>query len=72
MVDSLQARDKLISKLDQLVNEKTAEIQQQKEEIEIKQNEIIDSIRYASRIQQALMPRDASIQKELNKLNEKK
>jgi hypothetical protein len=63
--DALDAQDKLINQLDALVREKTKEISLQKKEIEqqhdelqIKNKEIIDSIRYAKRIQEALMPNE--------------
>ncbi|HYG51608.1 MAG TPA: tetratricopeptide repeat protein [Flavobacteriales bacterium] len=43
-------------------------IAQQKQVVEMKQKEIIDSIHYAKRIQQALMPSQKSIEKKLNNL----
>ncbi len=42
-------------------------IVQQKEELEGKQKEILDSIRYAKRIQTALLPNNKYIEKKLNK-----
>ncbi|MBL7882578.1 MAG: tetratricopeptide repeat protein [Bacteroidia bacterium] len=44
------------------------EITQQKEIIEEKQREIIDSIKYAKRIQQSLLPTDVYINKSITKL----
>jgi hypothetical protein len=40
-------------------------------EIEMKQKEILDSIRYAKRIQTALIPSDKYIEKNLNKLQKR-
>ncbi len=45
------------------------EISHQKIEIENKQNEILSSIRYAKRIQQALLPSDKFIDRQLKKHN---
>jgi len=47
-------RDKRI--LEEKVRERTAEIQRQKNEIEIQKQEIMDSIHYAQRIQSAVLP----------------
>jgi hypothetical protein len=44
-------------------------IEKQKKEVEEKQKEIIDSIRYARRIQRSLLPTDKYLDKQLNKLN---
>jgi len=44
--------------LEQKVKERTAEIQQQKVEIEIQKEHIMDSIHYAKRIQNAILPPD--------------
>jgi len=43
-------------KLEQIITERTKEIEQQKGEIEHKNQEITDSINYAKRIQQAILP----------------
>lgn len=66
---SLRKRQK---ELEQTVRERTAEVVAQKEEITIqkhmveeKQKEIIDSINYAQRIQQALLAGDKLLQKNL-------
>lgn len=54
----------------QVNNEKNlAEINGQKREIQQKQKEILDSIRYARRIQNALMISEKNIDKELRRLN---
>jgi hypothetical protein len=51
--------------LEQKVKERTAEVVAQKETIEEKQREILDSIRYAKRIQMALLPSEQAIGKVL-------
>jgi hypothetical protein len=51
--------------LEQKVKERTAEIELQKKVIEIRQKEILDSIHYARRIQQALLPSDRFLEKKL-------
>jgi serine phosphatase RsbU (regulator of sigma subunit) len=58
VVSSLQSKNDLINRLDVLVNEKTAEIRIQKEEIQQKNKDITDSINYARRIQRALLASD--------------
>jgi len=50
------------------INEATIEIKEQKDQIERKQIEILDSIRYAKRIQQALMTGEKYIAKNLKRL----
>lgn len=44
------------TELEQKVKDRTAEVVRQKEEIEIKNKHITDSIRYAKRIQEAILP----------------
>ena len=51
--------------LEQQVKERTAEIQEKSVELEEKNKEIIDSITYAQRIQEAILPPGSAIQKEL-------
>jgi len=53
MVDELQES---YEGLEQKVNERTTELQHQKEIVEEKQKEIIDSINYAKRLQVAILP----------------
>ena len=48
------------------------ETERQKEIIQDKQNEILDSIHYARRIQQSLMPTEKYIEKNVNKIKGKK
>ncbi|MBI3510949.1 MAG: hypothetical protein HY064_09795 [Bacteroidetes bacterium] len=58
--------------LEQQVKERTAEIREQKELIEEKNKSITDSILYALRIQQALLPTEKYIRKNLKDPSEKK
>jgi adenylate cyclase len=67
LIEAMHAQDKLINKLDHLVKEKTKEIGKQHEELQIKNKEIVDSIHYAKRIQQALLPNEKYIDKHLKK-----
>lgn len=51
-------------------NQKYAEeIEAQKKVVEVKQKEVLDSIHYAKRIQNALLPNEKLIERDLNKLN---
>lgn len=54
--------------LEQKVKERTIELQHQKELVEEKNKDILDSIRYAKRIQQSLLPSEAYIKRVLAKL----
>jgi serine phosphatase RsbU (regulator of sigma subunit) len=58
VVSSLQSKNDLINRLDILVNEKTYEINKQKEEIAERNKDITDSINYARRIQTAILPKN--------------
>jgi ligand-binding sensor domain-containing protein len=58
--------------LEQVVSERTKEIAEQKEAIEEKQKEILDSIHYARHIQTALMTSEKNIKKMLDKLQKNK
>ena len=60
---SLEAKNTLIHTLDSKVKERTAEVEAQKEELEIKNREITDSIVYAKRIQSAILPEPEMFQK---------
>jgi serine phosphatase RsbU (regulator of sigma subunit)/tetratricopeptide (TPR) repeat protein len=55
----------LYENLEEKVQERTAEVMKQKEIIEEKNKNITDSIRYAKKIQQALLPNKAEILKKL-------
>lgn len=79
LLDALYAQDQLINKLDVLVKEKTKEVVEQKIEIErqhselsTKNKEVLDSIHYAKRIQNSLMPTDKYIDKNLGQLKKNK
>ncbi len=54
-----------------LISKQKEEVHRQKEIVEEKQKEIIDSITYAKRIQTALLTSDRYIEKTLNRLNPK-
>ena len=54
--------------LEDTVTERTAEVVQQKELVEEKQKEILDSIYYARRIQTALMPSEIYFEKVMRRL----
>lgn len=58
-----QLQTKVNRELEQKVMERTSEIQAQKLLIEEKNKDILDSILYARRIQQAILPDDNSLQK---------
>jgi hypothetical protein len=64
---SLEAQQNLINKLDHLVNEKTKEIQEQNTALNQRQKEILDSITYAKRIQNSLLPSEYKLAKDLKK-----
>ncbi len=55
MIEELES---YYNELEQKVKDRTAEVVRQKEEIEIKNKHITDSIRYAQRIQNAILPPD--------------
>jgi tetratricopeptide (TPR) repeat protein len=55
-----------------LLEEKNKLINQQKALVELKQKEVLDSIHYAKRIQNALLTSEIYIERELNKLQDKK
>jgi hypothetical protein len=50
------------------IKKKNIEIAKQKQKVEEKQKEILDSIRYAKRIQDAMLPRESHIDKTLKRL----
>ncbi|MBC7861977.1 MAG: hypothetical protein IAF38_03330 [Bacteroidia bacterium] len=55
--------------LEKTVKERTTELEEQKLVVEEKNKEVLDSIRYASRIQRALITSEKYIHKTLNKIN---
>lgn len=54
-------------RLENLVDERTSEVVQQKELVEQKNKEIIDSITYAKRIQRAILPKPKRLRTKLSK-----
>lgn len=71
LIDSMKAKDTLISKLDGMVKEKTQEITLKNEELEAKNKDITDSIHYAKRIQDAQMPKEKFVARIIGKLKGK-
>jgi len=53
-------------RLEEIIQKRTIEIRKQKEEIEVQHEEIKDSINYAQRIQQAVLPSENYLNKILN------
>lgn len=66
-LQSLKEKNELMDRsnvqLENQVKERTKEIERQKEELTISNDSIISSIKYAKRIQQAILPSDEHIQK---------
>lgn len=60
MIEELES---YYNELEQKVKDRTAEVVRQKEEIEIKNKHIMDSIHYARRIQNAILPPDSYVKK---------
>ncbi|MFO7829586.1 MAG: SpoIIE family protein phosphatase [Bacteroidales bacterium] len=58
MIEELES---YYNELEQKVKDRTAEVVRQKEEIEIKNKHITDSIRYAKRIQNAILPPESYV-----------
>jgi len=56
-------------KANQIISEQKNKVEYQKDVIETKNKEILDSIEYAKRIQQSLMPTEKYIDKKLKELN---
>ncbi len=54
-----------------IITEQKEEVEKQKSVIEEKQREILDSIHYAKRIQQSLLPTEKYIDRQLKKINRK-
>lgn len=57
-------------KSNEIIIQQKLEVEKQKEIIEVKQKEIVDSIHYAKRIQQSLLPTKKYIDKTIKRLNE--
>lgn len=69
--ERLEAQEKAMLVLEEKVKERTTEVVKQKEIIEQKNKDITDSIHYAKRIQQALLPTYNYIDKSLKRLQGK-
>lgn len=69
--ERLEAQEKAMLVLEDKVKERTTEVVKQKEIIEQKNKDITDSIHYAKRIQQALLPTYNYIDKSLKRLQGK-
>jgi tetratricopeptide (TPR) repeat protein len=54
-------------KANKLISEQKLEVEKQKSKVEAKQKEILDSIQYAKRIQQSLLPTEKYIEKNINR-----
>ncbi len=63
-----ELKDKVNRELEEKVRERTAEIALQKKLVEEKNKDIIDSIQYAKRIQQAILPKLRYIDRSLKRL----
>jgi serine phosphatase RsbU (regulator of sigma subunit) len=59
------AQEKALEVLEQKVKERTSEVVQQKQLVEEKQKEILESISYAKRLQEAILPPEELITKEI-------
>jgi hypothetical protein len=66
-----EARDVAMAELENKVRERTEEVTLQKETIEGKQKEMLDSIRYAHRIQKALITSEYYIEKQLARIRKR-
>jgi hypothetical protein len=51
-----------------IISQQKSEVEKQKNLVEEKQKDILDSIHYAKRIQQSLLPTEKYIEKKLNEL----
>jgi hypothetical protein len=71
MLETLQENERLVREqnmmLENKVRERTHELQEQKELVEEKNKDILDSIRYAKRIQDSLLPSEKFLERHLGK-----
>jgi hypothetical protein len=71
MLETLQENERLIREqnamLERKVKERTLELQEQKELVEEQNKDILDSIRYAKRIQDSLLPSEKYLERHLSK-----
>lgn len=59
--EKIRLMDGINERLEKEVQERTAEINEQKEQLSEQNKDILDSIRYAQRIQNAILPSDATV-----------
>lgn len=69
--EKAEAQEKALEVLEAKVQERTAELAHEKQLVEEKQKDILDSIRYAKRIQQSLMPTQKYIENVFGKFSKK-
>jgi hypothetical protein len=69
--EKAEAQEKALEVLETKVQERTAELAREKQLVETKQKEILDSIHYARRIQSALLPTQKYIHTILDKFSKK-
>ena len=67
-----QRSNTLLAEKNEIILKQKETAEEQKLEIEVKQKEILDSITYAKRIQQSLMPTEKYIERNVTKLKPKK
>ncbi len=60
------------TKYEQIIHQQKLMVEEKSKEIEEKNNDILDSIRYAKRIQNSLLPTKKYIERSLNRMNDKK
>ncbi len=63
--EKLDAQEKALALLEQKVKERTMEVVQQKELVEAQNRDILDSIEYAKRLQNAILPADKLVKEYL-------
>ncbi len=59
---------KITRKQKQIIEAQKQEVERQKQKVEQKQKDILDSIRYAKRIQDCMLPREKIIHRNVEKL----
>lgn len=69
--EKAEAQEKALEVLEAKVQERTAELAREKQLVEEKQKDILDSIRYAKRIQTSLMPTQKYIENVLGRFSKK-
>ena len=69
--EKAEAQEKALEELEVKVQERTAELAHEKQLVEEKQKDILDSIRYAKRIQTSLLPTNLYLSRIFSE-NEKK